>query len=81
VVLSSDEAVFGGWRNVTKDADAEFPTAEGDYDNRPLSFKVYAPCRTVVVYAPAEFCDPHADEAATGVPGLAVKGHGPYFSA
>jgi len=41
--------------------------------------QVYAPSRTVVVYAPSQFCDPEADSQAFGVPGLAVKGLGPYF--
>ena len=45
----------------------------------PLS-QVYAPSRTVVVYAPSEFCDKDADRKPTGVPGLAVKGLGPYYS-
>ena len=79
VVLSSDEEVFGGWNNVTKDSDVEFHTMEGDYDGRPHSFFVYAPSRTVVVYAPAEYVDSKADTTAIGIPGLAVKGVGPYF--
>ena len=41
--------------------------------------QVYAPSRTVVVYAPAEYVDSHADQKPMGVPGLAVKGVGPYF--
>ena len=40
VALSSDEEVFGGYRNVTKDSDIEFHTAEGSHDGRPHSFKV-----------------------------------------
>jgi 1,4-alpha-glucan branching enzyme len=79
VVLSSDEPVFGGWSNVTKASEVEFATWESDFDGRPYSFQVYAPCRTVVVYAPAEFVDSKADEKPTGVPGLAVKGLGPYY--
>ena len=58
VVLSSDEQAFGGWRNVSKDFDVEFATeAGGDHDGRPNSFTVYAPSRTVAVYAPEQFCD------------------------
>lgn len=49
------------------------------FDNRPHSFQVYAPSRTVAVYAPAEFCDKDADKKPHGIPGLAVKGLGPYY--
>lgn len=42
MVLSSDEEVFGGYRNVTKDADAVFSAQSGDYDGRPHSFMVRA---------------------------------------
>jgi 1,4-alpha-glucan branching enzyme len=41
---------------------------------------VYAPSRTVVVYAPADWCDKDADSKPWGVPGLAVKELGPYFA-
>ena len=41
MVLSSDEPVFGGYSNVTKDSDVSFTTSEGTYDNRPHSFKVH----------------------------------------
>ncbi|KAK9839287.1 hypothetical protein WJX81_005730 [Elliptochloris bilobata] len=81
VALSSDEQVFGGWRNVSKEYDVEYATsAGGDHDSRPHSFTVYAPSRTVAVYAPAEFCDAKADQGGYGIPGLGVKGRGPYFS-
>lgn len=80
IVLSSDEAVFGGWENVSKKYDVAYQTIEGDYDGRPQYMLVYSPSRTVAVYAPAEYCDPTADTAPTGVPGLGVKGRGPYFS-
>lgn len=80
IVLSSDEEVFGGYRNVSKDSDVTFTVHQGhSHDNRPHSFQVYAPSRTVVVYAPAEFCDKDADRKPHGVPGLGVKGLGPYF--
>jgi 1,4-alpha-glucan branching enzyme len=79
IVLSSDETVFGGWGNVSAHSDVEFAGREGDYDGRPHSFQAYAPCRTVVVYAPAEFVDAAADAKPTGVPGLAVRGLGPYY--
>jgi len=80
VALSSDEAVFGGWSNVTKDSNVEFIAQESDYDNRPNALMVYAPCRTVVVYAPAENCDAQADAKPDGIPGLGVKGLGPYYA-
>ena len=79
VVLSSDEEVFGGYQNVTKNSDVEFAATGGSADGRPHSFMVYAPCRTVVVYAPSEYCDKDAEHDEYGVPGLAVRGLGPYF--
>lgn len=47
--------------------------------HRPYSFMVYAPSRTVVVYAPSEYVDATSDQLSTGVAGLGVKGLGPYF--
>ena len=50
-MLSSDEPVFGGYSNVTKDSETVFVTDEGTYDNRPHSFQVLSnfptqvPCR------------------------------------
>lgn len=38
--------------------------------------QVYAPSRTVVVYAPADCCDAEADSKPAGIPGLGVKGLG-----
>ena len=40
VVLSSDEPVFGGYSNVTKDSETVLTTDEGTYDRRPNSFQV-----------------------------------------
>jgi hypothetical protein len=40
VVLSSDEAVFGGYQNVTKNSDVSFHTQKHGHDGRPLSFQV-----------------------------------------
>lgn len=80
IVLSSDEAVFGGWRNATKDADVEFVSQDTPYDGRPRSMQVYAPSRTVVVYAPQQYVDPAADAKPMGIPGLGVKGLGPAFA-
>jgi hypothetical protein len=107
------------------------PASQGNHDNRPNSMLVYAPSRTVTVYAPAEFADKasdpchwqqvaflacmcckeytqpwllwgfcshrshptaylptylgtcamqDADTKAWGVPGLGVKGLGPYYA-
>lgn len=53
---------------------------KGDYDNRPNSMQVYAPSRTVVVYAPADTVDSEADSKPQGIPGLGVKDLGPYFA-
>nr|QKY15163.1 starch branching enzyme (1,4-alpha-glucan branching enzyme II) (SBE2) [Polytomella parva] len=80
VVLSSDEDVFGGFKNVTKDSDVTFQATNYQFDGRPCSFQVYSPARTCVVYAPAEWCDMDGDRLPGGVPGLGVKGLGPYFS-
>lgn len=73
IVLSSDEEVFGGWKNVSKEYDVDYCTDEGHYDGRPHSFLVYAPSRTVVVYAPSEYVDSTADRKETGIPGLGVN--------
>lgn len=79
IVLSSDEAVFGGFSNVSKEADVDFQTTEGDYNGRPHSFQVYTPSRTAVVYAPSEYADAFADKTPQGIPGLGVKNRGPEF--
>ena len=80
IALSSDEAVFGGFQNATKNADVEFFASDDSHDGRPASFQVYAPSRTVVVYAPAEHCDANADSLPTGIPGLGVQGRGPAYA-
>lgn len=80
MVLSSDEPVFGGYNNVSKDYDVAYDVQEGTYDGRPNSFLVYSTCRTVAVYAPAEYCDPRADSHPMGIPGLGVLGKGPNFA-
>jgi 1,4-alpha-glucan branching enzyme len=79
IALSSDEEPFGGYKNVTKDSDVEFVANLGPHDDRPHSFQVYSPSRTVVVYAPSEFCDKDAPSDEYGIPGLGVRGLGPYF--
>ncbi|KAK3043575.1 hypothetical protein RJ639_002154 [Escallonia herrerae] len=48
VVLDSDDSLFGGFSRI--DHKAEYFTFEGQFDNRPRSFMVYAPSRTAVVY-------------------------------
>ena len=47
--------------------------------DRVACMQVYSPSRTVVVYAPTEFVDKDAEKYEAGVPGLAVRGLGPYF--
>ncbi len=146
-MLSSDEAVFGGYENATKEANVTFTASNQGHDRRPASFQVrlqglgcegkggrgggggggegehlggkrkedskvveaarsvpceceerhphsppqqsssplspsqvYAPSRTVVVYGPADMTDKDADKTPLGIPGLSVKGRGPYFS-
>ncbi|KAG6514530.1 1,4-alpha-glucan-branching enzyme 1, chloroplastic/amyloplastic-like [Zingiber officinale] len=49
VVLDSDDKLFGGFNRI--DHTAEYFSKEGRHDNRPWSFSVYAPSRTVIVYA------------------------------
>ena len=39
MVLSSDEAVFGGYENASNKYNTEYTTQEGTYDNRPNSFQ------------------------------------------
>jgi len=78
VVLSSDEEVFGGYRNVTADNGTAFVVQDHGHDGRPKSVQVYAPSRTVVVYAPAEHCLMGDAPPADAVPGLSVRGLGPY---
>ena len=80
VVLSSDEEVFGGYRNVTKDSDVAFTASSLSHDGRPASFQVYAPSRTCIVYALADTADKDADTKPHGIPGLGVKELGPYYS-
>jgi len=52
---------------------------QGNHDNRPNSFMVYAPSRTCAVYAPSEWADAEADRKPAGIPGLGVKELGPYY--
>eukprot|EP00210_Caulerpa_lentillifera_P003282 g3133.t1 len=79
IVLSSDEPVFGGYNNVSKDYNTTFTPLDEGHDGRPHSFFVYAPSRSIVVYAPAESVDPKGDSKPTGIPGLGVLDRGPYF--
>ncbi|GFR43347.1 hypothetical protein Agub_g4269 [Astrephomene gubernaculifera] len=80
VVLSSDEEVFGGFRNVSKEAGVTFTASPTPHDGRPFSLQLYAPSRTAVVYAPAEWVDPGADLKPHGIAGLGVRDMGPYFA-
>ena len=77
LVLSSDEAVHGGYGNASIFNDTTFVAHEGDaHDNRPSSFMCYLPSRTMTVYAPAETVDCND---ALNVPGIGVKAPGPYY--
>jgi 1,4-alpha-glucan branching enzyme len=49
IALNSDEPDFGGYDNVK--SNVEFFATDMPHDGRPASFQVYAPARTVVVYA------------------------------
>lgn len=80
IALSSDEPVFGGYNNVSKDYNTTFEASGEGHDSRPHSFFVYAPSRSVVVYAPAATADARADSKAIGIPGLAIAGRGPRFA-
>lgn len=80
IVLSSDEPVFGGYNNVSKDYNTTFKASNEGHDHRSHSFFVYAPSRSVVVYAPEEHTDPRAGNKEIGIPGLAVLNRGPYFA-
>jgi 1,4-alpha-glucan branching enzyme len=79
LVLSSDEEVFGGWKNLSKETDGDHVSFGGDHDRRPNAFMVYAPSRTCAVYGPAEWADKDADRKPAGIPGLGVKELGPYY--
>ena len=39
-MLSSDEPVFGGFSNVTKNSDVTFASSQFEHDGRPNSFLV-----------------------------------------
>eukprot|EP00891_Asterochloris_glomerata_P008249 jgi/Astpho2/8249/Aster-01334 len=79
IMLSSDEPVFGGFSNVTKNSDVTFASTQFQHDGRPNSFLVYAPSRTVTVYGPAQWGDANADQHTWGIPGLGIKDRGPHF--
>ena len=48
-MLNSDSKAFDGHDRV--DAKQVFLTEDHKWDDRPFSFKVYTPCRTVLVLA------------------------------
>ena len=39
-MLSSDEAAFGGFENLSKKYNTEFASSAGDYDGRPNNIQV-----------------------------------------
>lgn len=49
IALNSDKPEFGGFGNVAEGV--EFNASTIPHDGRPASFLIYAPSRTVVVYA------------------------------
>eukprot|EP00899_Mesostigma_viride_P022412 jgi/Mesvir1/3355/Mv06741-RA.1 len=56
IVLDSDRPEFGGFSRVNPDT--TFFADNMSQDNRPASFMVYTPNRSVQVYAPADLADP-----------------------
>lgn len=48
LLLSSDEAAFGGFENLSKKYNTEFASTPGDYDGRPNSIKVLLACNALV---------------------------------
>ena len=49
IVLDSDSKSFDGLDRI--DEDQVFMTEDYKFDERPFSFQVYTPCRTVMVLA------------------------------
>ena len=49
LMLSSDEGAFGGFENLSKKYDTEFPSTAADYDGRPHSIKVGGHSRSLFV--------------------------------
>ena len=54
LVLSSDNPEMGGYSNLWTYTCPEIMSEEWDFNNRPASMCVYAPARSVSVYAPSE---------------------------
>jgi 1,4-alpha-glucan branching enzyme len=54
LVLSSDNPEFGGYSNLWTCNCPAISSEEWEFNNRPASMMVYAPSRSVSVYAPVE---------------------------
>ena len=54
LVLSSDNPEMGGYSNLTTWSCPVLDSEEWEFNNRPASMQVYAPSRSVSVYAPVE---------------------------
>ena len=54
MVLSSDNPEFGGYSNLWTCNCPAIASEEWEFNNRPASMMVYAPSRSVSVYAPVE---------------------------
>ena len=53
-MLSSDNPEMGGYSNLTTWSCPVLDSEEWEFNNRPASMQVYAPGRSVSVYAPVE---------------------------
>ena len=52
LVLSSDNAEFGGYSNLSTETAGEYHAEDYAFNGRPASFLAYLPSRTASVYAP-----------------------------
>ncbi len=57
LVLSSDNAEFGGYSNLSTETAGEYHAEDYAFNGRPASFLAYLPSRTVSVYAPADLAE------------------------
>jgi len=57
LVLSSDNAEFGGYSNLSTETAGEYHAENYAFNGRPASFLAYLPSRTVSVYAPADLAE------------------------
>ena len=74
LVLSSDNPEFGGYSNLWTAQCPDIKADDWEFNNRPASMMIYAPSRSVSVYAPVDRCNqvmPQAGAAAAGPRGPA----------